>query len=50
MSQVMGMFERAEQEYAELMRKRDIIEKDKLKIEQVIEVSHILRHIAHLPQ
>lgn len=30
------MFEKAEQEYKDLVRKRDIIEKDKTKIEQVI--------------
>lgn len=35
-TKVMGMFEKAEQEYHELMRKRDIIEADKAKIEQVI--------------
>lgn len=33
---VMGMFEKAEQEYQDLMKKRDIIEKDKKKIEEVI--------------
>lgn len=33
---VMGMFEKAEQEYQDLMKKKDIIEKDKLKIEEVI--------------
>lgn len=34
---VMGMFERAEQEYQDLLRKRDQISKDKQKIKQVIE-------------
>jgi len=34
---VMGMFERAEQEYQDLLRKRDQIMKDKQKIHQVIE-------------
>jgi structural maintenance of chromosome 2 len=33
---VMGMYEKAEQEYQDLVRKRAIIEADKLKIEQVI--------------
>merc|ERR1740117_863605 len=33
---VMGMFEKAEQEYQDLMKKRDIIEKEKKKIEEVI--------------
>jgi len=32
----MGMFEKAEQEYQDLMKKRNIIEKDKQKIEEVI--------------
>jgi len=32
----MGMFEKAEQEYHDLMNKRDIIEKDKQKIQEVI--------------
>lgn len=33
---VMGMFEKAEQEYEDLMKKRDIVMKDKNKIEEVI--------------
>mmetsp|Transcript_545 Transcript_545/g.1308 ORF Transcript_545/g.1308 Transcript_545/m.1308 type:complete len:217 (-) Transcript_545:274-924(-) len=33
----MGMFERAEQEYQDLLKKRDQITKDKQKIQQVIE-------------
>jgi structural maintenance of chromosome 2 len=33
---VMGMFEKAEQEYNDLLKKRDIIEKDKKKIEEVM--------------
>ena len=33
---VLGMFEKAEQEYSELMKKKHIIEADKAKIEQVI--------------
>jgi len=33
---VMGMYEKAEQEYQELMNKKQIIEKDKRKIEDVI--------------
>jgi len=33
---VMGMFEKAEQEYQDLIKKRDIIEKDKRKIEETI--------------
>mmetsp|Transcript_15898 Transcript_15898/g.31167 ORF Transcript_15898/g.31167 Transcript_15898/m.31167 type:complete len:1174 (+) Transcript_15898:40-3561(+) len=33
---VMGMFEKAEQEYQDLMKKKEIIEKDKQKIEEVI--------------
>jgi len=32
----MGMFERAEQEYHELVKKKEIIEKDKVKIQDVI--------------
>eukprot|EP00824_Muranothrix_gubernata_P024869 TRINITY_DN7596_c0_g1_i1.p1 TRINITY_DN7596_c0_g1~~TRINITY_DN7596_c0_g1_i1.p1 ORF type:complete len:1189 (+),score=336.54 TRINITY_DN7596_c0_g1_i1:537-3569(+) len=34
---VMGMFEKAEQEYEDLIRKKQIIENDKKKIEEVIE-------------
>jgi structural maintenance of chromosome 2 len=38
---VMGMFEKAEQEYQDLMKKRNIIIKDKSKIEEVIaELDH----------
>jgi hypothetical protein len=33
---VLGMFEKAEQEYHDLMKKKAIIEKDKAKIEEVI--------------
>lgn len=34
---VMQMFEKAEQEYNELKRKKDVVENDKRKIEQVME-------------
>ena len=32
---VMQMFEKAEQEYNELKRKKDVVENDKMKIEEV---------------
>ena len=34
---MMQMFEKAEQEYNELKRKKDVVENDKQKIEQVME-------------
>lgn len=34
---VMQMFEKAEQEYNELKRKKDVVENDKVKIEQVMD-------------
>jgi chromosome segregation ATPase len=34
---VMQMFEKAEQEYNELKRKKDVVEKDKQKIQEVME-------------
>jgi structural maintenance of chromosome 2 len=45
---VMGMFEKAEQEYQDLLKKRNIIIKDKTKIEEVIaELDHKKNETLH---